>query len=58
MVLLAHKERVHFARHVFQPADFPEIAEVDINSLTIFKEGQGPIDIDMRLILNSYYSLH
>ncbi len=31
--------------------DFPDIAEFDINPLTIFEEGQGVIGIDMRLVL-------
>ena len=32
--------------------DFPEIAEFDINPLTVFEEGQGAMGIDMRLVLN------
>jgi acyl-CoA synthetase (NDP forming) len=32
--------------------DFPEIAELDINPLVVFSEGQGAIAIDMRLILS------
>jgi acetyl coenzyme A synthetase (ADP forming)-like protein len=32
--------------------DFPEIAEFDINPLTVFEEGQGVMGIDMRLVLN------
>ena len=31
--------------------DFPEIAEFDINPLTVFEEGRGVIGIDMRLVL-------
>jgi acetyl coenzyme A synthetase (ADP forming)-like protein len=33
--------------------DFPEIAELDINPLMVFEEGQGAIAIDMRLVLSS-----
>jgi acetyltransferase len=32
--------------------DFPEIAELDINPLIVYEEGQGGIAIDMRLILD------
>lgn len=32
--------------------DFSEIAELDINPLTVFPEGQGAIAIDMRLVLS------
>jgi acetyl coenzyme A synthetase (ADP forming)-like protein len=32
--------------------DFPEIAEFDINPLTVFEEGLGVIGIDMRLVLS------
>jgi acetyl coenzyme A synthetase (ADP forming)-like protein len=31
--------------------DFPEIAELDINPLTVFSEDQGAIAIDMRVVL-------
>ena len=31
--------------------DFPEIAELDINPLMVYQEGQGAVAIDMRLIL-------
>jgi acetyl coenzyme A synthetase (ADP forming)-like protein len=31
--------------------DFPQIAEFDINPLTVFEQGQGIIGIDMRLVL-------
>jgi acetyltransferase len=31
--------------------DFPEIVEFDLNPLTVFKEGQGIVAIDMRLVL-------
>jgi acetyl coenzyme A synthetase (ADP forming)-like protein len=31
--------------------DFPEIAEFDINPLTVFQEGEGVMGIDMRLVL-------
>jgi acetate---CoA ligase (ADP-forming) len=33
--------------------DFPEIAELDINPLIVYPEGQGAIAIDMRLVLES-----
>lgn len=33
--------------------DFPEIAELDINPLIVYEEGQGSIAIDMRLVLSS-----
>jgi acetyltransferase len=33
--------------------DFPEIAELDINPLIVYPEGQGAIAIDMRLVLAS-----
>jgi len=32
--------------------DFPEIAELDINPLVVFRRDQGAIAIDMRLVLN------
>lgn len=32
---------------------FPEIAELDINPLIVYPEGQGAIAIDMRLVLSS-----
>jgi acyl-CoA synthetase (NDP forming) len=32
--------------------DFPEIAEFDINPLTVFEEGEGLVGIDMRLVLS------
>jgi acyl-CoA synthetase (NDP forming) len=32
--------------------DFPEIAELDINPLIVYQEGQGAIAIDMRLVLS------
>jgi acetyltransferase len=32
---------------------FPEIAELDINPLIVYPEGQGSIAIDMRLVLSS-----
>jgi len=32
--------------------DFPEIAELDINPLMVYSEGQGAIAIDMRLVLS------
>ncbi len=32
--------------------DFPEIAELDINPLIVYPEGQGAIAIDMRLVLS------
>ena len=31
--------------------DFPEIAELDINPLTVFSEDQGAVAIDMRVVL-------
>jgi acetate---CoA ligase (ADP-forming) len=31
--------------------DFPEIAEIDINPLTVYPRGQGAVAIDMRLVL-------
>ena len=31
--------------------DFPEIAELDINPLIVYPQGQGVIAIDMRLLL-------
>jgi acetyltransferase len=31
--------------------DFDEIVEFDLNPLVVFKEGQGVVGIDMRLIL-------
>ena len=31
--------------------DFPEIAELDINPLMVYQQGQGAVAIDMRLIL-------
>jgi acetyltransferase len=31
--------------------DFPEIAELDINPLIVYPEGQGALAIDMRLVL-------
>lgn len=33
--------------------DFPEIAELDINPLIVYPQGQGAIAIDMRLILGN-----
>jgi acetyltransferase len=33
--------------------DFPEIAELDINPLIVYPEGQGALAIDMRLVLAS-----
>lgn len=33
--------------------DFPEIAELDINPLIVYPEGQGALAIDMRLVLES-----
>ncbi|MFO8037017.1 MAG: acetate--CoA ligase family protein [Anaerolineales bacterium] len=33
--------------------EFPEIAELDINPLIVYPEGQGAIAIDMRLVLSS-----
>lgn len=33
--------------------DFPEIAELDINPLMVYDQGQGAIAIDMRLVLSS-----
>ncbi len=33
--------------------DFPKVAELDINPLTVYSKGQGAIAIDMRLILAS-----
>jgi acetyltransferase len=32
--------------------DFPEIAEIDINPLTVYPRGQGAVAIDMRLVLD------
>jgi acetyltransferase len=32
--------------------EFPEIAELDINPLIVYPEGQGAIAIDMRLVLS------
>jgi acetyl coenzyme A synthetase (ADP forming)-like protein len=32
--------------------DFPEIAEFDLNPLTVFEEGLGLVGIDMRLVLS------
>jgi acyl-CoA synthetase (NDP forming) len=32
--------------------DFPEIAELDINPLIVYEQGQGGIAIDMRLVLS------
>lgn len=32
--------------------EYPEIAELDINPLTVFEAGKGLIGIDMRLVLN------
>lgn len=32
--------------------DFPEIAELDINPVIVFPEGQGALAIDMRLVLS------
>ncbi len=32
--------------------DFPEIVELDINPLVVFKEGQGVSGIDMRLVIS------
>ncbi len=34
--------------------DFPEIAELDINPLMVYNQGQGAIAIDMRLVLKAY----
>ena len=33
--------------------DFPEIAELDINPLIVYPDGQGALAIDMRLVLES-----
>jgi acetyltransferase len=33
--------------------DFPEIVELDINPMLVFKEGSGAMAIDMRLVLAS-----
>jgi acetyltransferase len=33
--------------------DYPEIAELDINPLIVYPEGQGALAIDMRLVLES-----
>lgn len=33
--------------------DFPEIAELDINPLIVYPQGQGALAIDMRLVLES-----